>query len=231
MDDPIKEYFLDKLQSLEVKKRLMLIRKDQLSKKMDGTGVDSDNVGASSARNLINSMQNTNHVGGGVRGDPNAKPAVNIMKIDTQVPIGVAASPMPKAPLPPTATIAAAMSNRGKGSMDHKQRQVKKAKEITYLGQLGEAVNDDKNNERANSLAKEFQETRTKNDNLIQEQLKKQNEKLLEKLRERQVNSFNKSLQKQNSFVKEGAPPKGNPLITPEHPESTDNILGGLEKH
>ena len=86
--------------------------------------------------------------------------------------------------------------NRGKGSMDHKQRIQMKARELTYIDQLEDMMIKDKPTERANSIAKDFQEQKTKNDTLIQDQLKKQNEKLLEKLKERQVNSFNKSLQK-----------------------------------
>lgn len=85
---------------------------------------------------------------------------------------------------------------RGKGSMDHKQRTQAMAKEFTYIDKLEVELNKDKPTERANSIAKDFHETRTRNDSLIKDQLKLQNEKLLEKLKERQVNSFNKSIQK-----------------------------------
>ena len=78
--------------------------------------------------------------------------------------------------------------------MDQKQRQNKKAKEINYLGQLGEMVKPEATTERSSSMVKEYENQKKNNDSLIQDQLKKQNEKLMEKLKERQANSFNRSL-------------------------------------
>ena len=222
MDDPIKEYFLDKLQSLEVKKRLLMIRKDQGLAKLDPNGSPTRGI-----RDIPAGPSGSKATGdSSSRGQ--ASQALNkekdlIVKNFIKNESPVIAMPPPKAS---SSGLLAVYQSRGKGSMDHKQRQVKKAKEITYLGQLGEMVATEKTNERASSIAKEFDEKRAKNDELIKDQLRQQNEKLLERLKERQVNSFNKSLQRQGSFAKEkGAQQADSDANTLE---DTSNILAAL---
>ena len=222
MDDPIKEYFLDKLQSLEVKKRLLMIRKDQGMGKLDSLnsspshGPKETLGGSSGAKANGDSSRALNSQNINKEKDAIVK---NFMKNENPV----VAMPPSKAS---SSNLLAVYQSRGKGSMDHKQRQVKKAKEITYLGQLGEMVATEKTNERASSIAKEFDEKRAKNDELIKDQLKKQNDKLLERLKERQMNSFNKSLQKQGSFVKEKNAQQSE--TDPNALEDTTNILAAL---
>lgn len=222
VDDPIKEYFLDKLQSLEVKKRLLMIRKDQGLAKLDAlngsptrgirdipTGLSASKAGGDSSR-----AANSQHIN-------KEKDAIVKNFIKNESP--VVALPPAKAS---SSNLLAVYQSRGKGSMDHKQRQVKKAKEITYLGQLGEMVATEKTNERASSIAKEFDEKRAKNDELIKDQLRQQNDKLLERLKERQINSFNRSLQKQGSFAKDKGAPQSE--ADSNALEDTSNILAAL---
>lgn len=80
---------------------------------------------------------------------------------------------------------------------------MQKAKEITYLGQLEQVVKSNQTAERATSITKEYHDQKAVNDQIIKNQLSKQNEKLMERLKERQLNSFNKSVQRGNSVMKE----------------------------
>ena len=198
VDDPIKEYFLDKLQGLEVKKRLLMIRKDQGFAKADQhklSPLRQTNGTLNSARNPIDGKKN------GSQTDINLQKDLIVGKyLKSENPV-IGVLPPPKSSN--TAGLLSHYQDRGKGSMDHKQRQLKKAKEMNYLGQLGEMVATEKTQERASSIAKEFHDQKNKNDSLIKDQLKQQNDKLKEKLRERQAHSFNRSLQKQGSFTKE----------------------------
>lgn len=229
VDDPIKEYFLDKLQSLEVKKRLILIRKDH------GIKIADQHGGREIGNNDSGSKQ------GGLTLDQFVPKEKVIDKDDIKWSIlkndmGPSATTQPtRYNLSPSykKTTQNSMANRGIGSMDHKQRLQMKAREITYIGQLENMMSSEKTNERANSIAKDFQEQKAKNDSLIKDQLQKQNEKLLEKLKERQYNSFNKSLQRNAGDNSKGKistrdiKDHGN-LASTSEPGDTSNILGDL---
>lgn len=202
---------MDKIQSLQVQQRMLKIRKDNFPKRTD---LPAANEGLSIEAKL--SQRNLNHIATKERSTLDKDEVKwNQLKADQSPNIPVRANPdislragneVASPRRPPTAADLKAFSieNRGKGSMDHKQRVQAKAKEMTYIDMLETEFNKDKPTERANSIAKDFHEQRTKNDTLIQDQLKKQNEKLLEKLKERQVNSFNKSLQKLSDSYRKG---------------------------
>lgn len=117
-------------------------------------------------------------------------------------------------------------------SLDQQQRLVKKAKEITYLGQLGKEMDKGEHKERASSIAKDYSEQRTRNDSVVRDGLKKQDEAFKERLRERQQRSFNRSLQKQGSFCPSTKGEDGEGENT-EQTSQTDlnNILGGLDSN
>ena len=158
VDDPIKEYFLDKLQGLEVKKRLLMIRKDQGLAKADQhklSPLRQTNGTLNSARNPIDGKKN------GSQTDINLQKDLIVGKyLKSENPV-IGVLPPPKSSN--TAGLLSHYQDRGKGSMDHKQRQLKKAKEMNYLGQLGEMVATEKTQERASSIAKEFHDQKNKN--------------------------------------------------------------------
>lgn len=191
-DDPIKDYFLDKLQSLEVKKRLILIRKDHglktqspLSGHQSGKIDDLTRLAGLKGYHLPPKEK--------VIDKDDIKWSMLKNDIDPSGPSQPTRYNLNSSKQPPANQ---ASSKRGQGSMDHKQRLQMKAREITYIDQLENMMVSQKTTERATSIAKDFQDKKEKNDNLIKDQLQKQNEKLLEKLKERQFNSFNKSIQR-----------------------------------
>lgn len=186
------DYFLDKLQSIELKKRVIMIKKDKESKLNDHpANIQSERT----------DLQTHNERGflqtSATKNKPIDKEEVKwgILKDESQQAAG---NVPPRYNLNSTYTkpVTQNATSRGKGSMDQRQRLQMKAKEINYLGQLENMVAPEKTTERASSLAKDFQEQKAKNDTLIKDQLQRQNEKLLEKLKERQFNSFNRSIQR-----------------------------------
>lgn len=185
------------MQALQLKQRLMLIRKENVITKPEDINLDHHVAPVVVKPVLPIGETNFNHVKNisTVKEIPRGMPAYRY----DGPPLG-GAPPMARNNPAPVPIFAA---NRGQGSMDHKQRQMQKAKEITYLGQLEQVVKSNHTADRATSITKEYHEQKAMNDQIIKSQLSKQNEKLMERLKERQINSFNKSVARGNSVLKE----------------------------
>ena len=225
--DPIKEYFLDKIQSVVFRKKLMIIKMEHHPK--FGAPLSS---GPLKTPKYADPERNLNHLQKSTKDravPPRDTAAVkSIIKPDH---FALPGKTIPVSPGPAKVISFGANANAlRKGSLDVHQRKAIRSKEYNFLDQLGEAVNTNEAKERADSITKEFHEQKEKNDSIISSHLQLQNQRIAEKLKERQLNSFNRSLQKDQSMSKFTGPRKDPP--EPDHkegPADIANILSGLK--